>query len=37
VDAERLTNTLVGVVEETIQPAQVLIWLKEHSAKAQRR
>jgi hypothetical protein len=28
VDAERLTSRLVGVVEETIQPVKVSIWLK---------
>jgi hypothetical protein len=36
VDAVRLTNTLVGVVEETVQPVQVSIWIKESNTKVQR-
>jgi hypothetical protein len=37
VDAEQLIRRLLGVVEETIQPVQVSIWLKASNAKAHRR
>ena len=37
VDAGRLTSTLVGVVEEAVQPVYVSIWVKDSNAFAQRR
>ena len=35
VDVERLTGELVRVVEETIQPTHVSLWLRDHSRESQ--
>jgi len=37
VDLNKLTDRLVAVVEETMQPAHVSLWLKDSNAKSQRR
>ena len=37
VDLNKLTDQLLAVVEETMQPAHVSLWLKEFNAKARRR
>ena len=36
VDLERLSEALVGAVEETMQPAHVSLWLRDANAEAQR-
>ncbi len=37
VDLNKLTECLLGVVPETMQPAHVSLWLKESNAKTPRR
>jgi len=37
VDPDRLSERLVAVVEETMQPAHVSLWLNDSNARARRR
>ena len=37
VDMDKLAAALIGVIEETMQPEKVSLWLKDSNAKTQRR